>query len=131
MPMVIRHILYVLALLAPALAVAGTPAQPALADTEAGMADNVVNTLLNNDFNGSLFNGYQNCPTTNTGNSPTDYGQCWWWAAVTWDALITYAENNPQSAYTSKIGTDLSTAYTTICNSYTRYAPWGKCPGNL
>ena len=124
MPAMIRRVLYVLALLTP-LAVVCTTAQPALAITEHDMADTVVNTLLNNDFNGSLFNGYQSCPTTNTGNS----GQCWWWAAVTWDALITYAENNPSSAYTGQIETNLAKAYAKICGSHTQYPPWGKCPG--
>jgi hypothetical protein len=124
MPGMIRRIMYALALLTP-LVIVGATAQPALATTEADMANNIVSTLLNNDFNGSLFNGYQDCPTTNTGNS----GQCWWWAAVTWDALITYGENNPSSVYTRLIEDDLSKTYTTICNSYTQYGPWGKCPG--
>ena len=118
----IRRILCALTLLIPALAIAAVTARPALADTEAGAASTAVSRLLA-DWNGTTFNvgDGESCPQINEG------GNCWWWAANAWMALISYAEENPGSADASQIATDLSATYTGICSQYTAYQ-WGQCP---
>jgi hypothetical protein len=99
---------------------AGPTAGPAIAGTTP--AESAVSLLLN-AFNGAEFNSTDNtsdCPTTNSG------GNCWWWSAVTFNALITYAEKNPGvvdpasstgATYKSEIESDLWTAYNTICGT--------------
>jgi hypothetical protein len=103
------------------LAVLALPtAGPASAGTTP--AESAVSLLLN-AFNGAEFNSTDNtsdCPTTNSG------GNCWWWSAVTFSALIAYAEKNPDvvdpasssgETYKTEIENELWTAYNTICGT--------------
>lgn len=118
----IRRILCALTLLIPVLVIATTTARPALADTESGAASTAVSRLLA-DWNGTTFSvgDGESCPQINNG------GNCWWWAANAWMALISYAEGNPGTTDASDITNDLSTTYTGICGQYTAYQ-WGPCP---
>ena len=118
----IRRILCALTLLIPVLVIATTTAQPALADTESGAASTAVSRLLA-DWNGTTFSvgDGESCPQINEG------GNCWWWAANAWMALISYAEENPGSADASTIANDLSATYTGICGQWQAYQ-WGQCP---
>lgn len=116
-----RRILCALILLAPALVV-GMPGQPASAATEAGAARTAVSRILG-EWNGSLFNlGTQHCPQINTGGD----GNCWWWAANAWMALISYAEEHKGQPASRRIRKDLRSTYTTICGKSALY--WGPCP---
>ncbi len=118
MSVMIRRILYTLALLTGAVVLPAATAQPALAATEGGVALVQVNALLtgtNHDWNGSTFDfPSETCPQSNAG------GNCWWWAANAWMALITWADENPGAPERDTIRTDLFKTYTTLCN--------GKCP---
>src|ERR1700739_2719866 len=115
----IRRILCALTLLIPVLVIATTTAQPALADTESGAVSTAVSRLLA-DWNGTTFNvgDGESCPQINEG------GNCWWWAANAWMALISYAEENPGSTDASNIVNDLSATYTGICGQWQAYQ-WG------
>jgi hypothetical protein len=92
---------------------------PALASSPP--AETAVSLLLN-AFNGAEFNATSSsgCPTANQGTS------CWWWSAVTFNALITYAPKNPDvvdpssstgATYKSEIEADLWTSYNTLCGT--------------
>jgi len=118
MSVMIRRILCTLALLA-AVVLPGTTAQPALASTEASVALAQVDGLLHDwEWNGtqSTFgfpttgNG-EHCPQSNAG------GNCWWWAANAWMALITWADENTGAPERDTIRTDLFTTYKTICQN--------------
>lgn len=110
-------------LLVPAILIGATAPQQAYAASDAGAASSAVSSLLA-DWNGTTFNigGGEKCPLINEG------GNCWWWAANAWMALISYAEEHPHSAYVAKIKGDLSLAYSGICMDRTAYKMWGKCP---
>jgi Glycosyl hydrolase family 76 len=118
------------------LVIVAANATRALAATEADMASSAVNTLLQDwsDNAHSSFNGLQgslftsSCPQIDIGGG-TD-GNCWWWSAVAWNALSTYAEDNPSSSFTSTIESDLWTTYNTICYNYPQYTnySYGQCP---
>jgi Glycosyl hydrolase family 76 len=60
-------------------------------------------------------------PSVSTCKSTYHGGQCWWWAANTFMALITYAEDNPHSAATPKIENDVAHTYSVMCGQ-------GSCP---
>jgi len=134
----IRRILCILTLLlVPALFITTTASQPAYASSQAsaarptsavpaaetttakelGAASTAVSRLLADwNSNQSLFdlgNG-KKCPTVNTG------GNCWWWSANAWMALVSYAEEHSKSADATKIKSDLATSYRNICA--------GQCP---
>jgi hypothetical protein len=89
------------------------------------MASSAVTALLSDwQANGpagsrSLFTA--SCPQTNT----ADDGNCWWWSAVAWNALITYAEDNPGPTATT-IESDLWATYTYICDNPA--SDEGSCP---
>jgi hypothetical protein len=91
--------------------------QVASADTETGAASTAVSRLLADwNTNKSLFDvgDGEPCPHINTG------GNCWWWSANAWMALISYAEENPTTSDAATIAGDLSQTYSTICG--------GQCP---
>jgi hypothetical protein len=123
MSVMIRRILYTLALLTAAVVLPGTIAQPALAGTEANVAQAQVGALIHDwEWNGtkSTF-GFpdtnEHCPQSNAG------GNCWWWAANAWMALITWADENPSAPDRDTIRTDLNATYTTICNNKCPHSP--------
>jgi hypothetical protein len=123
MSVMMRPILCTLALVA-AVVLPGTTAQPALADTEANVAHAQVSALFN-DWNGSTFNfpsTGETCSQFNAG------GNCWWWAANAWMALISWADENPTASDRDTIRTDLNTTYKTICDNSGSGTPWGSCP---
>jgi hypothetical protein len=113
----IRRTMYVLALLLPGLIAVGPIAQPAYANTEAGASGAAVDRLLTgstHDWNGATFDsqpGVNDCPQDNEG------GNCWWWAANSWNALITYAEEHPDDTTRHQsIRDNLFNTYNKICN---------------
>ena len=118
------RLLCALALLVSAIAVPVATAQPALAITERDIALTNVDTLLHKDFNGSTFNlAGDTCPKVNDG------GNCWWWAANAWMALITWADENPGTSNRSTIETDLLNTYNYICgHNQSTYSAWRPCP---
>jgi hypothetical protein len=128
MPVMIRRILCTLALLAAAALPVAT-AQPALADTEANVAEAQVGALIHDwVWNGtpSATFGFPNtgehCAEFNAG------GNCWWWTANAWMALITWADENPGTPDRDTIRIDLNTTYKTICDNSGSGTPWGPCP---
>jgi hypothetical protein len=129
MPVMVRRIMCTLAVLAAAALPIAT-AQPAIAGSEAGVAHAQVGALLNDwNLNGSAATfGFpdtgQNCANVNDG------GNCWWWSANAWMALITWADENPSAPDRDTIRTDLFKAYSYICDHYTSFNPWGKCPAS-
>lgn len=108
------------------LIAAVSPAVSAGTTTEASMASSAVTTLLSDwQANGpansrALFTS--SCPQTNTGND----ANCWWWSAVAWNALASYAEDNPGSSDTPTIESDLWATYTYICDNPASNE--GSCP---
>lgn len=121
----VRRILCTLTLLllSSAILIGTIAPQQAYAVSDAGAASTAVSRLLA-DRNGTTFKigDGEKCPLINEG------GNCWWWAANAWMALISYAEENPNSADASKITNDLSLSYFGICADYRAYKMWGKCP---
>jgi hypothetical protein len=95
----------------------GTPVvsaavQPAVPSSESQAASTAVSRVLA-DFNGVLFSSTatsHDCPATNSG------GQCWWWAANAYMALISYEEDNHVAANgSSQVYMDLAKTYEALC----------------
>lgn len=117
----LKRALCVLALLAAAVLPAGAAAA-ATPGTEGSAATAQVDALLN-DFNGSTFDFPSTggtCPMLNQG------GNCWWWAANAWMALITWADENPSAPERATLRADLNKAYTSICGN-NGGGTWGPC----
>jgi hypothetical protein len=61
-------------------------------------------------------------PSVGTCRSTDHGGQCWWWAANTFMALITYAEDHKKSADAKAVGKAAAHTYAVMCGQ-------GSCPG--
>jgi hypothetical protein len=100
----------ILCALALVLSFLGFTAQSAFAATEPSAASTAVSRLLA-DYNGALFSDSTvTCSNSNSG------GNCWWWAANVFMALITYEEDNlvtPDN--NSQVYVDLATTYRVLC----------------
>jgi hypothetical protein len=108
----------VLAMLAPAVAVAAATGQPAQADiyaqqsASATAAARLVSGLPAGD---TLFTNAQPAGCTDQSQNT---GTCWWWTAIALNSLVTYAEDHSSDTTTdSKIRADLTSVYQNVCGS--------------
>jgi hypothetical protein len=117
-----KRILSVLTLLAAFLGVAAPAASAATVPSAASVA---VSRLLAEYNTSGASNGLfttSGDPDVGTCKNTSHGGNCWWWAADTFMALITYAEQNTGSDVTS-IENDLANTYSIICGQ-------GSCPSS-